>query len=82
MSAVQSPKHALTLHTNCPQSVVVSPGQEPLPWQNASRVATPFSQLGGRHCVLAPGRKQANVCVPLQIPPQAEPSPTQAGRVP
>ena len=82
MSAVQLPKQALTSHTNCPQFCVVTAGQEPLPAQFAASVATPLSQLGGRHCVLLAGKKQARASVPLQYPAHALPSPAQAARDP
>jgi hypothetical protein len=56
--------------------------QAPLPSQDAPVVATPDEQLADRQEVTDPGYAQAVVCVPSQVPPQAEPSEAHAAREP
>jgi hypothetical protein len=45
-------------------------------------VATPSTQLAARHAVLEPGYEQPSGLLPSQAPVHAEPSPSQAGRLP
>src|SRR5260221_5801172 len=64
------------------QSCVCGAGQEPCPLQTSGSVAVLVVGLhdGGRHWVLWPGTVHDVVTMPLHVPSQPVPSPTQAGR--
>jgi hypothetical protein len=53
-----------------------------MPTHDAPTVATPPAQLGGRHTVGTSGYVQSVRSVPLQTPPQTEPSLAHALRPP
>src|SRR6266850_3662192 len=81
-SAAQLVLQALAPQTYGVHCVVAAEGQVPVPLQEPAGTAVPPAQLAARHWVETPGYPQAEALLPSQVPPQAEPSAAQAGRVP
>jgi hypothetical protein len=79
-SPLQEVWHAVAPQTYGEQAWVTASGQLPEPLQVAATVSVPPVHDADRHEVDAPGYVQVAVVVPLQLPPQAEPSVVQAGR--
>ncbi len=78
----QPPPQIVPVHPSPPQLWVCAVGQEPVPSQNACKVAVSAVQLAARHSVPAPGRAQVTGFVPSQVPPQTDPSVAHADLVP
>lgn len=82
-SLVHGPKHPVGPHTNGSHCWVCSAGHAPAPLHTARSVASLVAlQSQPRHSVEAPGKAQAVVKVPLQLPPHSVPSLAHAGLLP
>jgi hypothetical protein len=79
-SPLQEARQAVAPHTYGEQVCVTRLGHVPEPSQDAARVPVPAAQDAARQEVEAVGYVQVRTFVPLQLPPQAEPSERQEPR--